>query len=338
MNQNYDVCIFGAGPAGAATAARLANLGVATVVLERPPKEKPWGGESFTGAIREPLVALGLWEGFCAAGHVAGYEQRAAWGGAPWTKDSVFSHYGNLWHVDRDRFDRDMRDGLRNRDIPILEYASVEVLRRGGDTWQVRLDQCRQVSAKYLVDATGRARALARKLGARPRIYDRLIALTALIPRNRKFDHVMVVETTAEGWWYAAPVPQGHVIAYFTDSDLTPRQLTRSMRTVAANSVFTRAESRQGWLTVGDACAAHDPLCGCGVHRALDNGIRAADAIESYLQDGNVSLLDDYDRRCRDQFEIYLTGLIQHYSYEQRWAASPFWRRRASTLAPRPIG
>src|ERR1039458_10052928 len=72
MRQTYDVCVFGAGPAGAATAPRLADLGVAPIVLDRPPKQKPWGGESLTGAIRQPLGILGLWQGFCAAGPAAG--------------------------------------------------------------------------------------------------------------------------------------------------------------------------------------------------------------------------------------------------------------------------
>jgi flavin-dependent dehydrogenase len=103
MKQIYDVCVFGSGPAGAAAAARLADAGASPLILDRPARQKPWGGESFTGAIRGPLSVLGLWESFCAAGHVAGYEQRTAWGGESWTKDSIFNQHGNLWHVDRGR-------------------------------------------------------------------------------------------------------------------------------------------------------------------------------------------------------------------------------------------
>jgi flavin-dependent dehydrogenase len=322
-----DVCVFGLGPAGAATAARLADLGLAPVVLERPPARKPWGGESFTGAIRVPLMTLGLWQRFCAAGHVAGYEQRSAWGEAG-TADSIFNPHGNAWHVDRDRFDADLRAAVEDRGIAIRRYASLDNLTRDGDLWHVALDGRGTIAAPYLVDATGRAGAVARRLGVRPRIHDRLVALTALVPRNPAFDHAMVVSTAADGWWYAAPVPQGHVLAYFTDSDLAPRQLARSMRIVPANSAFTATRGRDGWLAVGDACAAHDPLCGWGVHRALANGIRAADAIGLYLRDGDASRLDGYDRHCREQFDAYLAGLAEHYAYERRFAASPFWQRR----------
>jgi flavin-dependent dehydrogenase len=332
MKQNYEVCVFGAGPAGTAVAARLADLGVHALVLDRPSKKKPWGGESFTGAIRQPLSTLGLWEDFCAAGHVAGYEQRTAWGGAPWIKESIFHHHGNLWHVDRERFDTDLRKAVRQRGISTLNYCKLEKVRRECEEWHLELDVDIEISSKYLVDATGRACAIARRLGVRPWLYDRLIAFAALVPRNQnpEFDHAMVIESSPHGWWYAAPVPKGHVLAFFTDADLAPRELARSMRTVAANSAFTQSESGQGWLTVGDACAAHDPLCGWGVCRALNNGIRAADAIGRLLKSADGTLLEDYHRTCRRQFEGYLEGLTKHYSYEQRWRTSSFWRRRAS--------
>jgi flavin-dependent dehydrogenase len=117
--------VFGAGPAGTSVAMRLADLGVAAIVLDRPPKTKPWGGESFTGAIRQPLSALGLWEDFRAAGYVAGYEQRTAWGAGSWIQSTIFRHHGNLWHVDRNRFDNDLREAVRQRGISILAYRSL---------------------------------------------------------------------------------------------------------------------------------------------------------------------------------------------------------------------
>lgn len=336
MRQVYDICVFGSGPAGSSLAARLADLGVSAIVLDRPPQKKPWQGESFTGAIREPLSLLGLWEDFCQSGHVAGYAERTAWGGEPITQDTLYDPHGHRWHVDRTRFDSDLQEAVRNRGIAIRTYRHLEELQRMGEEWHIRLDTSLELSARYLVDATGRSCAIAKRLGVRPHRYDRLIALTALIPRNQnpEFDHTMVIETTPFGWWYAAPVPQGHVLAFFTDADLAPRDLTRSMRIVAANSAFTQPSSEQGWLTVGDACAAHDPLCGWGVHRALSNGILAADAIARYLKTADVSLLEAYHRHCRDQFEKYLEGLFQHYSYERRWAASPFWQRRVESPAP----
>jgi len=341
MKQTYSVGIFGAGPAGAATAIHLADLGVDCIVLDSPAAKKRWGGESFTGAIREPLAVLGLWKDFCAAGHVTGYEQRTAWGAPAWTKDSIFSHHGNFWHVDRERFDEDLRRALRVRGIPIFDYRILHDLLRTGinagkahcEEWLLRFDQEREFSARYLVDSTGRSCALARRLGVRPRLYDHLIAFTALVPRNNNPDlhHAMLLESMPQGWWYAAPVPRGHVLAFFTDADLAPRELACSMTVSPANSAFLEPPAGQGWLPVGDACAAHDPLCGWGVCRAMSNGIRAAHAIAASLIGADGAPLENYFKFCLEQFTQYLAGLTKRYSYEQRWAHSPFWQRRSNT-------
>ncbi len=314
------------------------------MVLNSSSAKKSWGGESFTGAIRGPLRVLGMWNDFCAAGHVTGYEQRSTWGGSAWTKDSIVSHHGNFWHVDRERFDEDLCRTLRVRGIPILDYRILHDLKRTGrnrgnvhcEEWFLRVDQEHEFSARYLVDATGRACALARRFGVRPRLHDHLIAFTALVPRNNNPDlhHAMLLESMPLGWWYAAPVPRGHVLAFFTDADLAPRELARSMTVSPAYSALLEPPTGQGWLAVGDACAAHDPLCGWGVCRAMTNGIRAAEGIAALLNSGDYAPLETYSTLCRHQFAQYLGGLTQRYSYEQRWAHSPFWQRRNNATTP----
>jgi flavin-dependent dehydrogenase len=330
-----DVCVFGSGPAGLAVAARLLERGHDAVILDCPPRERPWGGESFTGAIRAPLEALGAWDAFERAGHTRGFELQSAWGGELTAESSILRAFGPMWHVDRERFDRDLRSVVVRRPGMLHSYRRLASISRESGSWRLVLDGEREIHARFLVDATGRSRALARRLNATIAFDDRLLGLCVAVSREESDPGIrsMILEATPFGWWYAAPTPHGHVLAFFTDADLVPSELQGRLRSVAANSAFTNAGDATGWLPVGDAYASHDPLCGWGVHRALSNGLRAGDAIGSYLSNGEAAGLAAYHRHCRLEYETYLKGLVQRYSFERRWPAAPFWARRLSRPA-----
>jgi flavin-dependent dehydrogenase len=326
----FDVCVIGAGPAALATASRLVDVGRDVLILDRATARSRWGGETFTGAIRGPLSELGCWEAFERAGHVAGYERQCAWGGEPRAENALFQPDGPLWHVDRDRFDADLRSAVHNRGVVLDSYGKLESVRLDDGYWSVAFGCGRVIEARYLVDATGRQRMLGRRLGARIESHDRLVGLTARVARDRATAEVrsMLLQAMPFGWWYAAPIPDGHVLVLFTDADLVPPGLRRRLRPAAANSAFTDTEGAEGWLAVGDACASHDPLCGWGVHRALANGLLAGDAIASLLATGNSGPIVKYRRHCREQYDRYLRGLTHRYSLERRWPTAPFWERR----------
>jgi flavin-dependent dehydrogenase len=332
--------VFGAGPAGLATAIRLARSGAAVVVLDRHrPEGSPWVGESLAGAVREPLVELGAWDRFLAAGHVPSYAVLAAWG-APEPRESacIFRPHGHGWHVDRRRFDADLRLVAEEAGCGFRRSGSPVRLRRADAGWRVELDG-EVVRARFLVDATGRCCAVGRRLGARRRRFDSLVAHVAHVPRNPdpSFANALVVQSLPQGWWYAAPVPGGHVLVHLTDRDLVDPALRRAgMRAVAAHSALIEtgaSPAEAGWLAVGDALAAHDPLCGWGVCGALGGGILAGDAIAALLRGSGPSRIDEYGRHAISRYDRYLEGLARHYSLERRWPSAPFWHRRLGTGA-----
>jgi flavin-dependent dehydrogenase len=87
----------------------------------------------------------------------------------------------------------------------------------------------------------------------------------------------------------------------------------------------------KNWLLTGDAATTWDPLSGQGICKALDSGIRAADAIDRALNGDDLGL-NEYGRWSRTGFTDYLSTRSKYYRAEQRWPDSPFWQRRQRAI------
>jgi flavin-dependent dehydrogenase len=226
---------------------------------------------------------------------------------------------------------------------------------------------CHQLRARFLIDATGRAAVLARQQGAKRINADRLVGLAGILvahvpetecPENA-CDTCTLVEACADGWWYSALLPGARLIAvYMTDADLLPRhrglwptfwqarlqQATHTQarlhafdlqavpRVVAANSSRLDCVCGHGWLAVGDAAMAFDPLSSQGLLQALASGIRAGEALNAYLT-GERAAIGEFDIRANDVFREYLRLRAVYYEREQRWSQSVFWQRRHPVAA-----
>lgn len=186
-----DIAICGAGVAGCALAIALARAGYSVLLLEREVTPARQPGESLPPEVRVPLAALGVWEGFLADGHRPALGNRAVWGAdVDWGKDFLFNPYGNGWHIDRYRFDVMLQRAaeaagvVMHRGINRTETAREDFLWRV--SWRDRSGSYTAM-ARFVADATGRARGLARRLGVAVRRYDGRAAQgrAARQPRHR---------------------------------------------------------------------------------------------------------------------------------------------------------
>jgi len=82
-----------------------------------------------------------------------------------------------------------------------------------------------------------------------------------------------------------------------------------------------------GWLTIGDAALAFDPLSAQGVFNALYTGLAGAEAALRWLQ-GEAGALADYRSALAAIGNAYLRHRAAWYGEERRWPDQPFWRRR----------
>ncbi len=342
---------------------RLAEIGRTVVLLERGRYESARVGETLPPVIRIPLAELGLWEAFAAAGHLRSPGLVSLWGGSRQDHDFICNPWGPGWQVDRRRLDRSLAESAAARGAIVWQGARALSCSKADGAWRLEVASGAHRSsldAAFLVDASGRARWLARSQGIGRMRADRLVGVAAALP-SASADRRTCIEAAPSGWWYSAALPDGNrLVAYMTDSDcldhapskleatwrrllaqtrevrrtVDQRQLLRHCRVFAADSARLDAAASDGWLALGDAAAAMDPLCGQGVYRALSSGLAGAAAVAEALA-GRSHALVDYRRGIERSYADYLRERQQVYSLERRWADEAFWRRR---LGPSNFG
>ena len=207
-----------------------------------------------------------------------------------------------------------------------------------------------------MADASGRNGSIVRRIGARRICYDKLVGLSGTFALNNDtvLEHYTQVEATANGWWYAVEIP-GHQlrVVFMTDADCVDKtwqepdvfraqfeqtstgkewrkHLQETIGPVRTNNADTSALEipyGDGWLAVGDAAYAFDPVSSYGISSALGSGFYAGNAIADCLGN-NPDALPAYRYVMENAFVQYLKMWQQQYVYEQRWPEAVFWKRR----------
>jgi flavin-dependent dehydrogenase len=308
------------------------------------------------------LRELGLADAFEAGPHRPANVTYAVWGTPLLAQRSAIVHTEGPGHVlDRQAFERMLTEAVSRTGSETVSDALADATRTNAG-WSLTLAGGGRVAAGFVLDCSGRAAVFARRV-ARRRRADRLVAAYGFI--EQRDDTIeptpaTLIEGVAEGWWYASLLPDRRLsLAFFTDPDLMPREVTRdagAWRTLAADTLAVQRwldtagyaireparlasagttwfepAAESDWAAAGDAAAAFDPLSSHGLTSALWSGRQAALAAAASL-DGTPEPLRHYAATIEGAVRNFVVQRQAVYAHERRFRDRLFWRRRAAPV------
>src|SRR5689334_13599079 len=147
---------------------------------------------------------MGLLDDFLIDDHIPRHAMRSAWGAdEPNIRDGLADPDGHGWQIRREQFEHRLRSEAIRRGASIAT-ARANPVRQISGGWIVSLGRSRQMTARLVIDASGRrsrfdssARERAGKLCCAW-----LRARDASLPPG-----IVQVEAEVDGWWYCTPLP-----------------------------------------------------------------------------------------------------------------------------------
>lgn len=172
---HYDCIVLGAGPAGTAGAAFVADAGFSTLLLERSKLPREHVGESMMPESYWALEELGVLDKLSNSGFMkkvgvqfVTHDGRES---QPFFFRSRHDHPSSeTWHVERDEFDKMLFDNAAEKGAECHDQTRIlEVLFEEGQATGVKIQtaagETKKISSRVILDATGQQSIIANQLG-----------------------------------------------------------------------------------------------------------------------------------------------------------------------------
>ncbi|MFI5957421.1 NAD(P)/FAD-dependent oxidoreductase [Cryptosporangium sp. NPDC051539] len=361
--KSYDVVVVGAGPGGSTTASFLAKAGLSVLVVE---------GKRFPRwHIGESLLAMSL-PIFTELGLLPDLQRFQRKLGALWVWGPALSlirldmpNPGYAFQVQRAEFDTLLMNTARAAGADVAEecWAREPIWDAAGRMCGLRVQNAdgatSEVSARYVVDASGLFQFLPRQLGLPMDLFGPQRAAVTAYWRGAArpsdpYGGDVISEACADGWLWFIPFADGQVGVGFVGDAVDVTRDTEGVlaRQIASSVMIKRlldgAERAhqprllkytnhivrspmwdRGYVLVGDTAGFVDPLFSTGIHATVYSSSLAAAGIASVLA-GDLADEDAaawYDRRVRGHYRR--TTEMTRLLYAAYPGSSRFWRARS---------
>jgi len=354
MLQDKEVVIIGAGPSGSVAAALLKAKGHSVLILERQQFPRFSIGESLLAHCLEFIEEAGLLDAVKAAGfqikNGAAFAcgERYAWFDF---RDKFSAGPGTTFQVQRATFDKVLADGAEQQGVEIRYLQEVIETDFSGDNPLLTIrdlkdDSTYQVRSRFVLDASGYGRVLARLLNLeRPSNFPpRKAIFTHIEDRidDAQFDREKILISIHPEkraiWYWTIPFSNGRCSVgvvgepeLFADNGESQMQtlqrlineapnlkriLRKAIWDTPANSMggysanVTRLHDK-GYVLLGNAAEFLDPVFSSGVTIALRSSKLAADCLHRQLNGQQVDWQKDFAAPLQlgvETFRAYVEG------------------------------
>lgn len=298
-----EVLIVGGGPAGSAAAIACAQSGLRVVLVERDVSSRDKPGEGLHPGVEPLLGELGAASALSVATRARFAGVWVGWGEAPrfeaFGEDEQGPWLG--FQVRRSGLDASLRERAAALGVDVRVGASVlDPLVESGGVCGARLDDGTELRAALLIDASGPARWLVRKLDLPQRECSprQVVRYGYVRGRCAARDEAPALVADGEGWSWTARVDTdlyqwariGFDGARDRDEDEVPAEFDGLERAGAARGADATwrvsPAAGPGWILAGDAAANLDPTSSKGVIKALLSGTMAGRTAAAILRRG----------------------------------------------------
>lgn len=351
---HWDVLVVGAGPAGATAAGLFAQQGLRTLVLEKDEFPRFHIGESLLPMSLPVIEKLGVPPDEDTFVYKQGAEFLCERTGR--NRQFVFTETlpgcgRHAWHVDRARFDRALRDAAVRNGATVQHGETVVDAGVDGDEAFLRT-RTHTYRGRYLVDASGQSRLLARRAEAAVP-YDQFGRCSVFTHYENIGDaawdelgpgkNIRIVLAPG-GWGWIIPLPGKRLsIGLVGRTKITDVELERDLlqgplvtrltqgakrletRVIGNFSYRNQLPSGKRFCCLGDAACFLDPVFSSGVTLAMVGAQKVVDLIAPALREGreaDAELLREHETGMDRAFRTF-AGLIDRF-YNSHFAETIF--------------